>query len=216
MRRTGDSVVSSRTLWAANFADADESTKVDKMTHNLSRMVRLYGSLNAKGMHTEQRPHRCSRLLEVSEESVPITASQLRAVVDELKPSAPTPAVSKNTRGRTSSSVSKDRAQHGSLDKYAPEEQHEILTAALAHIAPDDYDIWLRVGMALHHWGGEGAYELWEQWSRGTEDAPCESFEEGACEAKWDSFGSRDNGDAVTVGSIIQMAKDAGWDAKAT
>lgn len=37
----------------------------------------------------------------------------------------------------------------------------------LAHIAPDDYNDWLRAGMALHHeFGGSGeAMALWDRWS---------------------------------------------------
>ena len=39
----------------------------------------------------------------------------------------------------------------------------------LSHIAPDDYNDWLRAGMALHHeFGGSGeAMALWDRWSSG-------------------------------------------------
>lgn len=43
------------------------------------------------------------------------------------------------------------------------------LQKCLSYIDPNDYDTWLRVGMALHHEyeGGEDALDLWDQWSQG-------------------------------------------------
>jgi Primase C terminal 2 (PriCT-2) len=72
------------------------------------------------------------------------------------------------------------------------------------------YDDWLRIGMALHHWGGDDAqrrataYALFDQYSK--ERAP-DVY--GEVDAKWASFGKR-NGDAklVTVGTLIEWAKE--------
>lgn len=63
----------------------------------------------------------------------------------------------------------------------------ERAEALLAHIAPDDYNDWLRAGMALHHeFGGSGeAMALWDRWSeraanyRGVDDLM----------HRWDGFG---------------------------
>jgi hypothetical protein len=72
------------------------------------------------------------------------------------------------------------------------------------------YDDWLRIGMALHHWGGDDARRaataraLFDQYSK--ERAPEVYGEVGE---KWESFGKR-TGDArpITVGTLIDWAKE--------
>ena len=80
------------------------------------------------------------------------------------------------------------------------------LIEALDHIDPASlpYDDWLRVGQALHHEGyGKDA---WRDWSR--RDAS--RFNERDFESKWRGFGN-ESGAPVTGGTIVKMAKDAGW-----
>lgn len=57
----------------------------------------------------------------------------------------------------------------------------------LAHIAPDDYNDWLRAGMALHHeFGGSGeAMALWDRWSSNAANYRGESD----IMHRWDGFG---------------------------
>lgn len=77
------------------------------------------------------------------------------------------------------------------------------LIAALPYIPADDYDVWLKVGMALH-WAGSPV-ETWIEWSK-----RCPSkFDEGACEEKWATF-KREEG-VATLGSVFHLAKEAGW-----
>ena len=73
------------------------------------------------------------------------------------------------------------------------------LRDALSMIRADDYDTWLRVGMALH---SRDQFELWENWS-----ATSTKFQVGECARKWASFG----GAGITVATIIHLAKEAGW-----
>lgn len=79
------------------------------------------------------------------------------------------------------------------------------IISALNHLNPAelDYDSWLRVGMALRNEGYP--VSVWDDWSKNDS-----RYREGVCEKKWKSF---ENGpaDRVTGGSIVQMAKDAGW-----
>lgn len=76
---------------------------------------------------------------------------------------------------------------------------------ALRCIPAFDYDMWLRVGMALHAAGEENC-SYWVEWSR---TCP-EKFDADVCRKKWSSFSAeRDN--AVTVATIIQLAKEYGW-----
>jgi len=66
------------------------------------------------------------------------------------------------------------------------------------------YQEWASVGMALKH-GGYTAAD-WDEWSR--RDAA--RYHPGECFKKWGSF----NGSTtpVTAGTIVQMAKDHGWE----
>lgn len=92
--------------------------------------------------------------------------------------------------------------------KLAEDEIAEI-RGALASLAlteaVDDYDKWLRVGMALHSTGAQNAFALWCEWS-----STCpEKFDLGTCKQKWNSFSSRHDG--VTLGTLWQMAEETGW-----
>ena len=73
----------------------------------------------------------------------------------------------------------------------------------LSYIPPSDLDYqdWVNVGMALKL-EGYGC-EIWDEWSR-TDSR----YHAGECARKWNSF----NGSAspVTVGTLVQMAKDRG------
>ena len=80
------------------------------------------------------------------------------------------------------------------------------LAAALPYIKADGYDIWLKVGAAMHLAGMP--VEDWIKWS---ERCP-EKFEEGVCEVKWETF-SRTEGEVASLGSVFFLAKEAGWPA---
>ena len=84
---------------------------------------------------------------------------------------------------------------------------YDILEA-LSAIDPAslDYAGWLEVGQALHH-EGYGA-EVWREWSR--RDAA--RFDERDFDSKWKGFGNA--GNPVTGGTIVKMARDAGWKPK--
>lgn len=89
----------------------------------------------------------------------------------------------------------------------AKNSQHDMgrVQHALAHIPAHDYDVWLRVGMALHD-AGEEHFSYWVEWSR---TCP-EKFDADVCHKKWASF-SAERDSAVTVATIIQLAKERGW-----
>ena len=69
------------------------------------------------------------------------------------------------------------------------------------------YYEWLHVGMAMH---AEGlGCEAWDAWSR--RDAA--RYHQGECAAKWRGFGR--GASEVRGGTIVQMARDAGWEPRA-
>jgi len=71
----------------------------------------------------------------------------------------------------------------------------------LKHIPPlDDYDRWLRVGMALHSVSA-GLLSDWVDWSKG-----CSNFNEDECMAKWQSFKSS----GTTIGTLHYLADTLG------
>lgn len=75
----------------------------------------------------------------------------------------------------------------------------------LEHIDPSrlNYQEWVNIGMALKEEGYTAAD--WDAWSR--RDAG--RYHPGECFRKWDSF--RGTLQPVTGGTIVQMAKDQGW-----
>jgi hypothetical protein len=78
--------------------------------------------------------------------------------------------------------------------------------AALDRERADDYDDWLRVGMALHSVDdGDELRDAWDEWSRGSE-----KYKEGECEAKWATF-DRERVKGVTLGTLIHTARQDGW-----
>lgn len=71
----------------------------------------------------------------------------------------------------------------------------------------DDYDTWLRVGMALHNatLGSREAYELWDAWSQ-----LGEKYKDASeTDLKWHSFGKADN--PVTLATLIYYAQQNGY-----
>jgi hypothetical protein len=92
------------------------------------------------------------------------------------------------------------------------------LSEALTFVSAETYDTWIKVGMALCHWGGNDARPLWDTWSGGGEFLGCafkgcpEKFSIGAQDEKWRSFAEQAAG-GVTVGTIIYLAKNRGFDA---
>lgn len=78
------------------------------------------------------------------------------------------------------------------------------LRELLPYIDPADlsYQEWTNVGMALKHEGYDCA--VWDDWSRNDS-----RYHAGECFRKWDTF--RGSSSPVTGGTIVQMAKDAGW-----
>lgn len=79
------------------------------------------------------------------------------------------------------------------------------LREVLTHIPPSDctYTEWVNVGMALKLEGYP--VEVWEEWS--SNDSA--RFYPGECRMKWETFKGASS--PVTAGTIVQMAKDRGW-----
>ncbi len=77
---------------------------------------------------------------------------------------------------------------------------------ALTYLSPDEYDSWLRVGMALKLDVGEAAFPIWNEWSAKSDKYRGESD----LRQKWRSF-NRGEGAVVTMDAVFATARDAGW-----
>lgn len=79
------------------------------------------------------------------------------------------------------------------------------LLEAIEYINPAelDYQDWVNVGMALQHEGY--SVSVWDSWSSND----YARYHKGECERKWNTF--RGSSSPVTGGTIVQMAREAGW-----
>jgi hypothetical protein len=81
----------------ARFGTA--TVDIDTSVFNPSRILKVYGSVARKGSHTDERPWRLSRLIDVPSSLTPLSEEQLRLLSDEIaKELAPEKAVEINER----------------------------------------------------------------------------------------------------------------------
>ncbi len=89
----------------------------------------------------------------------------------------------------------------GRLVDVSPSDLEEML----AHVRDvDDYDVWVKVGMALHHATSGSAFDIWDKWSQ---QSP--KYEEPEMVTKWHSFGRSAN--PVTLGTLVHYAEQGGY-----
>lgn len=74
----------------------------------------------------------------------------------------------------------------------------------LTYIPPDDYDLWIRVGMAIHETTGGAGFDLWDDWSRKSD-----KYDARGMAAKWHSFGK--SATVVSFGTLAHHAMEGGW-----
>jgi putative DNA primase/helicase len=91
-----------------------------------------------------------------------------------------------------------------SAQPAAQGDEHTRMESALQALSPDmAHDDWVAVGMALKDALGDAGYRLWDYWS-----SKGSKYPGGETTArKWASF----TRSGLTAGTVIKMAKDAGW-----
>lgn len=85
----------------------------------------------------------------------------------------------------------------------SPEQITELLNKL-----PDDlhYEDWRNVGMAVHHeTEGEG-FDIWHEWSMNSPKYTSQEY----CQGKWLSFGINTSAEYTTMGTVLQMIREAG------
>ena len=76
------------------------------------------------------------------------------------------------------------------------------LIRALDYISPNDYSIWLQIGMALKYELGDAGFDSWDQWS-----SKDDKYDPSEMAYKWNSF----HGGGVTAGTLIRYAQEGGF-----
>lgn len=64
---------------------SDDEVKVDRVNFNAARVCKLYGTLAQKGMNTEERPHRMSKILEAPTEIKPTDIAYFKKICFLIK-----------------------------------------------------------------------------------------------------------------------------------
>ena len=82
--------------------------------------------------------------------------------------------------------------------------EREQIQSALRFLDSDSREDWVRVGMAIKSFLGDGGKDLWFDWSAGSD-----KFRPRDAEVVWRSF--RDGGGGVGIGTLFKMAREAGW-----
>jgi KaiC/GvpD/RAD55 family RecA-like ATPase len=92
---------------------------------------------------------------------------------------------------------------------YSPPDA-ELLVDMLRHIPGAEYDDWMRVGMILKdiYQGAEEGFQLWDGWSWEKQEGNYDSVRQRSA---WESFGTDPMRPQLRIGSLIRMAKKAGW-----
>jgi hypothetical protein len=98
-----------------------EGARIDKAVHNASRIARMPGTMNRKGVATADRPHRMCRVAYHPVESGLLTLDNLRAVTDKPTKGTEKPANDPwtATAGTTKKTAYLDRAMQGELLRVA-------------------------------------------------------------------------------------------------
>lgn len=161
----------------------------DSSVKDLPRVMRLPGFCHQKVCKegTTAGPF-MTRIVEAHPERPPYTVAELEAwLVPQLHARhAPPPRAVQEERD-------------------LPAWEVERLREALTHLCPDEYALWLEVGMALHSTQSRQAYDLWGEWS-----ARSDKFDPEVLEAKWATFDAQRD-DGVTLRTLFHRAREQGW-----
>lgn len=95
----------------------------------------------------------------------------------------------------------------GAAPKSGPMSQSDIIRSALNTLNADDYDHWIKVGLALKNEMGDAGFLLWQEFA-----ASSTKFDSTESVARWNGFKPKDSADKkITMRSIFYIAKQRGW-----
>lgn len=172
------------------------------------------------GIHPDtKRAYRWRSLEEspigVKVEDLPeITADHIKTLFDVFKMEASrngwtlkSHSAQNNRNTHTDSEIDSDNDQallafKAPLDNITVEQLREVLKWVPGN---EEYDDWLKVGMALHHQfdGDEDGLALWHEWSEGASN-----YDADTLERKWNSFADEIGRNVTTVATLLKKAKE--------
>jgi len=160
----------------------------DPAAKNPTRLMRLGGSV--------AWPKKEGRVAEVTEVIIPSNAKT--TTLERIMEVYPLPE--QKAKPLISQDNFKSTGLHLQDNKWLESDIKEILS----HISPDvGYHDWCQIGMAIHSEGM--SFATWDDWSsRGSTYKPEEMAK------KWASF----KGSGVSIGTLIHLAKEHGWQPK--
>lgn len=127
----------------------------------------------------------------------PRTFARLKATVDAAK--KPVPAAGSKTVQDSAPKAS------GGAGKYQRSAAETVAIAedALKHLAPDDYQQWIDMGMACKAGLGTAGFLVWDAWS-----SKSPKYVAGEMAKRWDSFSPSD----IDLAALFSRAEAAGWE----
>ena len=98
----------------------------------------------------------------------------------------------------------KIRPQKKSFTKQSDNETANRLRSAMQALSAEEYETWIRYGMALKNWNGHGAFDIWHSWS-----STASNYKNHPdCFNRWKSF---EPISGIDESAIFRAATDAGW-----
>jgi len=98
----------------------------------------------------------------------------------------------------------KNPPQKKSFTKQSDDETANRLRSALQALNAENYETWIKYGMALKNWKGHGAFEIWHTWSE-----TASNYKDHAnCFNRWQSF---EPSSGIDESAVFRAATDAGW-----
>jgi hypothetical protein len=82
--QNGTSRLVEETLRAFSARFSNKAVNIDTTVFNPSRILKIYGSVSRKGQHTDERPWRTSRLIDVPANPTPLSETQLKNLLTEV------------------------------------------------------------------------------------------------------------------------------------
>lgn len=65
---------------------SDDEMHIDQVNYNASRVCKLYGTMAQKGLNTEERPHRMSKIIKIPDKIVPVDVVYIKRICNLVKP----------------------------------------------------------------------------------------------------------------------------------
>jgi len=211
----------------ASHGDPSAGKKWRPGTHNLRVLMPLAAPMTADTAHVlamrvralhaclaELMPGRCARAFD----RALWRPGALGYTPRRARPGAPAARIEAHAGARLDVTTldldrvlrARDRhvdAEDAALGALTGEKLPARVVSALATLPADDYQDWVRFGLALKRSGASDAFDAWAAWSS-TAAAPSPL---GELARKWNALDCDRRAGSIGLGSIIHEAREAGW-----